>query len=473
MKHNFRMLGFVTALLCLFMNIAVTAQESPSITGIWLGQLKIPGAAELRMGVTITENVDNSLKATLRIIDQNTGDIPCDEAAFTDNKFRLKINNLGIEIEGPVSLENNSIAAEFRQGGAKFDVPLTRVDKMPELNRPQEPKPPFPYQEEEVIFENVKAGVKLAATLTYPNSGDAFPAVVLITGSGQQNRNEEGFGHKTFLVLADHLTRAGIAVLRADDRGVGGSTGNFALSTTADFAGDALAGIAYLKTRREINPQKIGLLGHSEGGLAAPIAAAESKDVAFLVLMAGPGIGFEQLVISQVLEQLKLEGTSAENMELERAWRTSIYSLFKQGLDSTAIDAGIRKLYAGLSEEEKTRMNWPQGRLEYEIKRSLSPWWLYSLSCDPQSVLSQVKCPVLAINGEKDKQVPAEMNLPAIKAALELGGNKNYLVKTLPGLNHLFQTAETGSEYEYGRIEETIAPEALHLISNWIDQQVK
>ncbi len=430
--------------------------------------LVIPNAAELRIGITVTEDQDGKLNASLRIIDQNTGDIPCDQVVYDKDNLFLKISHLGIEIEGKPNFENNNIEIEFRQGGGKFPIHLKHVNKMHVLQRPQEPKKPFPYNEEEVEYLNKKAGIKIAATLTFPNSKNPLPAVLLIPGSGQQKRNWEVSGHKPFLVLADYLTRHGIAVLRADDRGIGGSTGNFEQSTSGDFADDAIAGVEYLKTRMEIDTNKIGLIGHSEGGMIALIAAEKSTDIAFIVLMAAPGIGFDEAVIFQVLEQLKLEGVSQEDIELQRSWRQKIYGLFKQNLDSAAIANKMRKLYSKLSEEKIKRLNWPQGRLDFEIKRSLSPWWHFALSYQPGKTLSQIQCPVLAANGEKDMQVSSGKNLPYIKEALIKGGNQNFIVRELPGLNHLFQTAKTGSEYEYGTIEETMSPDALSLISKWI-----
>ncbi|MBT3606297.1 MAG: alpha/beta hydrolase [Candidatus Latescibacteria bacterium] len=454
-------------------NLAAQTEKNEILEGVWVGTLIIPNRAELRMGITISKDADGTLSAALRIIDQNTGDIPCDEVIYDKDNILLKINHLGIEIEGKTDFENDTIESEYRQRGGKFPLPLKRVDKMPVLNRPQEPKKPFPYNEEDVEYENKKAGIKLAGTLTFPNSGSSLPAVILITGSGQQKRNQEISGHKPFLVLADYLTRQGIAVLRVDDRGIGGSTGNFKQSTSGDFADDVLAGIEYLKGRKEIDSKKMGLIGHSEGGLIAQITADRSSDVAFIVSMAGPGIGFDEMVIFQVLEQLRLEGTSEEDIELQRSWRRSLYSLFKQNSDSTTIANKMKALHSELSENEIKRLNWPKGRLDYEIKRSLSPWWHFALSYDPSVTLKRLECPVLAINGDKDKQVPSNKNLPAIEKALHDGGNQNFLVKELPGLNHLLQTAETGSEYEYGRIEETISPDALSLIASWILDQVK
>ncbi len=453
---------------CFIYSLTAQVDNSKLLEGIWVGNLVIPNAAELRIGITITKDQNEKLSAALRIIDQNTGDIPCDQVVYDKDSLLLKLNRLGIEIKGKPDFENNNIDIEFRQGPGKFPIHLNHVAKMPILQRPQEPKKPFPYNEEEVEYLNKKAGIKIAATLTFPDSKNPLPAVLLIPGSGQQKRNWEVSGHKPFLVLADYLTRHGIAVLRADDRGIGGSTGNFEQSTSGDFADDAIAGVEYLKSRKEIDPNKIGLVGHSEGGMIAPIAAERSSDIAYIALLAAPGIGFDESVIFQVLEQLKLEGVSQKDIELQRSWRQKIYSLFKQNLDSAAIANKMKALYSELSGDEIKRLNWPQGRLDYEIKRSLSPWWHFALSYQPGETLKQIKCPILALNGEKDTQVSPEKNLAAIKEALNIGNNQNFIVEELPGLNHLFQTAKTGSEYEYGTIEETISPDALNLITSWI-----
>jgi dienelactone hydrolase len=442
-----------------------------TIAGIWLGELEIPNTAKLRMGIIISKTGDNSYKAVLNIIDQATGDIPCDEIIHKNDSVIIKIKGLGIEIAGAITPGYKSIKSEYRQHGGVIQVFFGRVDKLPELLRPQEPKKPYPYNEENVVFENKKAGIKLAGTLTYPKSKGKFPAVILVTGSGQQDRNESIGGHKPFWIIADYLTRNGIAVLRVDDRGIGGSTGNFNQSTTIDFAEDALEGISFLKSRKEINPNKIGIIGHSEGGIIAPLAASMSSDVAFIVSMAGVIINFEDVVIDQILNQLKLQGRNDEDLELERNWRKKIYSLAKENTDSATAAKKLWNLYNELSEDEIKKLNWPKGRHEAQIKQVLNPWWRYVLTLDNKAILMKVKCPVLAIYGELDQQVNPGKNIPIIEKALEEGGNKNFMVKELPGLNHLFQTAGTGSEYEYTRIEETFSPQALQLITDWILKQ--
>lgn len=442
-----------------------------TIEGIWLGELEIPNTAKLRMGIIISKTSDNSYKAVLNIIDQATGNIPCDEVIHKNDSVIIKIKKLGIEIAGAITSGYKSIKGEYRQRGGVIPVLFARVEKLPELLRPQEPKKPYPYNEENIVFENKKAGIKLAGTLTFPNSKGKFPAVILVTGSGQQDRNENIGGHKPFWIIADYLTRNGIAVLRVDDRGIGGSTGNFNQSTTGDFAEDALAGITFLKTRREIDPKKIGIIGHSEGGIVAPLAASMSSDVAFIVSMAGAFINFEDVVIDQILNQQKLLGRNDEDLESERNWRKKIYGIAKENTDSVTAAKKLWNLYSELTEDEIKRLNWPRGRHEAQINQVLNPWWRYVLALDNKAVLMKVKCPVLAIYGELDQQVNPDKNIPIIEKALKEGGNTNFMVKELPGLNHLFQTAGTGSEYEYIRIEETFSPQALQLITDWILKQ--
>ena len=298
----------------------------------------------------------------------------------------------------------------------------------------------------------------------------------MISGSGQQNRDEEILGYHPFLVLSDYLTRRGIAVLRVDDRGAGGSTGNFSEATSEDFAGDVLAGIEYLKSRKELDPSRIGLIGHSEGGLIAPIVAVESNDVAFIVMMAGPGITGEEILYFQSDLISRAEGIDDETISRNNVLMKNIYSVIKEEQNDTVAAEKLQKLLmdevANMSEEEKRNSGYSEDALEAQVNAQvqslISPWMRFFLTYDPAPTLMKVKCPVLAINGEKDLQVPPEENLKAIEEALKAGGNRDYTVKELPGLNHLFQTAETGSPSEYARINETISPAALELIGDWI-----
>jgi pimeloyl-ACP methyl ester carboxylesterase len=445
-----------------------------SIEGIWEGKLKVPGI-ELRIVFKISKNSDGTLTATLDSPDQGATDIPVEEVIFIDNTLRLEVKSAGGVFEGKVSEDFLIIEGEWKQSGQTLPLTLKRVDKAVEIIRPQEPKKPYPYIEEEIVYENKEAGIKLAGTLTLPSKEGPFPVVLLITGSGPQDRNEMIFGHRPFLVLADCLTRQGIAVLRVDDRGVGKSTGDFSQATSEDFASDVLAGIEYLKARKEINLKQIGLIGHSEGGIIAPMMAVKSPDVAFIVLMAGTGLTGEEISYLQGALIAKAMDASEEDIAKNRRFNEKIFSVIKEEKDKKMAEERLHQMFMEywekMSEEEKNiigDIGDPEEYLEAQLQNLLSPWLKFFLTYDPKPTLSKLKCPVLAINGEKDLQVPPKENLSAIEEALVAGGNKNFIVKELPGLNHLFQTAQTGVPSEYAKIEETISPVALKIITDWI-----
>jgi hypothetical protein len=332
-----------------------------------------------------------------------------------------------------------------------------------EPRRPQNPVKPYPYREEEVTYANKAGGNTLAATLTVPPGKGPFPAVLLIVGSGPHDRDESLMGHKPFLVLADYLTRKGIVVLRADKRGVGKSTGDNETATTADYATDAEAGVAYLKTRSEVDPHKIGLVGHSEGGVIAPMAAVADPDVAFIVMMAGSGVEGDQILVEQGRLIAEAGGMSKEKAEENAVKQREVLALVETEKDSAILDKELREKLAadGL----------PEAQIGATIKIATAPWFRYFLTYDPAVTLRKVTCPVLVINGSLDLQVPPAQNLPAIRKALQDGGNKHFEVDELPGLNHLFQTAKTGAPSEYGEIEETMSPVALDKMGGWILKQ--
>ncbi|MBA7693246.1 hypothetical protein ES703_101824 [subsurface metagenome] len=446
------------------------------IEGIWQGELKVPGTV-LRIVFKISKNPDGTLTATLDSPDQGVTDIPVEEVIFIDNTLRLEVKSAGVVFEGKVGEDFLVIEGEWKQSGGVFPLTLKRVDKAVEMLRPQVPKKPYPYIEEELVYENKEAGITLAGTLTLPPGKGPSPVVLLISGSGPQDRNETIYNHRPFLILADYLTCQGIAVLRVDDRGVGKSTGDFSQATSEDFASDVLAGIEYLKTRKEINPNQIGLIGHSEGGLIAPMVAVKSPDVAFIILMAGTGLTGEEILYLQGALIYRAMGVSEEDIIKNRQFNEKIFSLIKEEKDEKTIEEKLRQMFmadwAELNEEEKSRIGDPEVFLKAQLQSLLSPWLKFFLAYDPKPTLSKVKCPVLAINGEKDLQVPPKENLSAIKEALVAGGNKNFTVKELPGLNHLFQTAQTGLHSEYAKIEETISPDALKLIGDWVFEQTK
>jgi uncharacterized protein len=442
-----------------------SATPNKSIEGAWEGTLDF-GSVKLRFVLKISRGSDGSFTAKADSPDQGATDLPVDAISLEGGAVSFAMKQIGASYEGKLNKESNEITGVFKQGGASVDLTLKRTVKPAALNRPQMPKKPYPYNEEEVGYENRRDGVKLAGTLTLPRGKGPFPAVLLITGSDPQDRDESLLGHKPFLVLADYLTRQGIALLRVDDRGVGGSTGSVANSTSENFAADVTAGIEFLKKRREVDPKQIGLIGHSEGGSIAPVVAAQNGDVAFIVLMAGTGLTGEELLYLQGASILNAAGVGAELLAKQRATQEIMFKILKEEKDPVAAGKRLHdELSKSMTEEEKKKS---EQAIAAEIRQVNTPWFRYFLIFDPRPALRRVKCPVLALNGENDLQVPADENLREIEAALKAGGNADATVVRLPKLNHLFQTSETGSLNEYVKIEETIAPVALKTIGDWI-----
>jgi pimeloyl-ACP methyl ester carboxylesterase len=472
---------FVAAVLCPILSAFPASAGSggakgPSLEGTWLGTLKV-SAIELRVVFNLSVKPDGSLTGTLDSPDQGAAGIPISRIAVENERITVEVKTVGGRYEGALNADRSGMSGKWTQGGASLDLVMQRVKEVPKAKRPQEPKRPHPYLDEEVTYQNAKGGFTLAGTLTMPQTGPPFPAVILITGSGQQDRDESVFGHRPFLVLADYLTRRGIAVLRVDDRGVGGSKGDASQATSEDFAQDVLAGVAYLKTRKEIDPKRIGLIGHSEGGIIAPLVATRSSDVAFLVLMAGTGVPGDVIVEKQIAGLLQAAGTDQAAIDAAIRNQRRVYEVIKTETDPNLAKEKIRKIIQesveALSEQQKKALQSSDAAADIQAQGAASKWFRFFITHDPKTVLRQVKCPVLAINGELDKQVPPKDNLPAIEQALREGGNPHFVVKELPGLNHLFQTAQTGNIDEYARIEETIAPLALETVAQWIQAQTK
>jgi uncharacterized protein len=454
----------------------ITAQQK-DITGIWSGKLELPNSMKLTVVFNISKDDSGNYKSTLDSPDQSAMGIPTESTTISNDSILIKIPAVQGFYTGKIFYEELKITGKWSQGGMSLDFTVNKVDKVELPKRPQEPKEPFPYNAEEVLFENEQDNVVLAGTLTYPKDGNNFPAVVMITGSGGQNRNEELLGHKPFLVIADYLTLNGIAVLRFDDRGIAQSTGDQATATSEDFARDVLAAVNFLKTRNEIDKTKIGLIGHSEGGMIAPLVAVQSNDVAFIVMMAGLGIPGDSILYLQGELIQRAEGTSEEEIQKSVKLQREVFSLVKSSTDDEKLKTNLKEkfyaAYSTMTDEEKSKLGDPEVYLNMQIKTIASPWFKYFLRFNPIPVLEKVKCPVLAINGEKDLQVPPKEDLSAIETALKNGGNKNFEVIMLPGLNHLFQTSTTGKISEYSQIEETISPVALQTMLDWIKKITK
>ncbi len=455
----------------LFRSIITTSYSAFPLSqeGSWWGTLKV-GDQTLRLVFRLRKDAQGRWTGTLDSPDQSAFGIPISEVAIENGQITLKVARIGGEFVGTLSDDGKQIRGEWRQSGLKFPLVLN-AGEPPAPLRPQEPKPPFPYRTEEVKVPNRKAGITLAGTLTLPEGKPPFPAVVFFTGSGAQNRDQEVFGHRPFLVIADYLTRRGYATLRMDDRGVGGSEGDMRTATTLDFAEDALAAVAYLKTRREINRRRVGLLGHSEGALVATVACAQApREVAFLILLAGTGVPGEQILYRQAELIARKSGASETLIQRNRDLQKRVFEILKRENDDEKakqqiLEALIESLGAGNTLSDTQRAS-----LSAQAESYVSPWFRTFIVLDPVPYLRKVRCPVLALIGELDLQVDPDQNLPAIAQALRAGGNRRVTVRKLPGLNHLFQKAKTGLITEYTQIEETFNPEALQIIADWLDE---
>lgn len=451
-------------------------KETKNFTSYWEGKLKI-SAISLRLVLRVYKNEDGTFGAFMDSPDQSANNIPVGTVTLTDDSLNFSVPSIRGSYAGKLEKDSMVAVGKWTQMNMSLPLNLKKVEKLTELKRPQTPRPPFPYKSDDVTFDNPAANIQLAGTLTIPKGEGKFPAVVMVTGSGPQDRDETLFNHKPFFVIADYLTRNGIAVLRYDDRGFGKSKGNFAAATSADFTTDAISAVEYLKTRGEIDGNKIGIIGHSEGGMIAPMAAVNSDDVAFIVLIAGPGLTGENILKLQTELILKAEGTDSAKAAKSVKENTEAYDIVVSSPDSLTAYKLLEELYKknleSLPDSEKNKQEYSEAMFERTAKTLLSPWFRYFLKYDPIPVLEKVKIPVLALNGSKDLQVPPKEDLRGIEDALKKGGNKNFKTVELPGLNHLFQHAKTGAPTEYGNIEETFAPEALKIIGDWIKEVTK
>ncbi len=436
-------------LFLLTLCVSVAPAQGPGFEGHWLGTLNA-GGASLRLALHIETGSAGSLTGKMDSIDQGAIGIPLSSVTHKGRAVSFEIPAIRGSYQGTLNEAGDTLEGTWTQGPASLPLSFKRSAAAVDTSKPQDPKKPYPYEETEVTFVNRVQGNKLAGTLTVPKDRKGVPAVILLSGSGPQNRDSALFGHRPFLVLADHLTRKGIAVLRVDDRGVGGSAA-VAGSTTLDFATDALAGVDFLKKQPAVDAAHIGLIGHSEGGIVAPIAASQSKDVAFIVLLAGPGLPGEQIMYAQAAAVIRAAGGGDAQVAANRQIQEKIFALVKSDLGDDEVRQKVEAIAgAGQAAAAGTK------------------WFRTFTTLDPRDYLKKVSCPVLALNGELDLQVLPQQNLPEIEKALKAGGNKDFRTATLPKLNHLFQTATKGTLEEYSKIEETFAPSALDTISDWI-----
>lgn len=452
---------------------AALAGESPQaapsdLLGAWEGDLQVQGIA-LKIRVVFADAA-GALSGTIDIPQQGAAGIPLTgvkrDAASVH--FELQSGIGAAVFDG--RLDGNTIAGDFTQAGTRGSFRLSRAP----AEAPKAAAEPPPYREEEVTFTN--GDVTLAGTLTIPPGAGPFPTVVMVTGSGPQNRDEELFGFKPFRVIADHLARRGIAALRYDDRGVGKSTGATPESTTEDFAADALAGVALLAKRPEVQAGRIGVIGHSEGGLVAALAASRSRDIAFIVMLAGTAAPGEQIIRAQAEAMARVGGATDADLAKLRAQQDLLFKAVRSGEGWDAVAESARALgreqIQKLPEAQRKAIPDPDKAIDMAVRQQLaaakSRWYRFFIDYDPALSLAKVACPVLALFGSLDLQVPAAMNSKAVEEATRKAGNRDVTVKTYEGANHLFIKAVTGSPMEYPTLEKTFVPGLLDDISSWI-----
>lgn len=448
--------------LLILLLVSYSHSNAQDLVGSWKGSLQVSGM-ELPLIFHVSQNDDGYI-STMDSPKQGVTGVPTTSTTFVNNEVRFEIKNAGILYQG--KLEGDLIQGTFNQSGQVFPMNLSRTEKETSLvRRPQEPLPPFMYITENVNFENKSAGITLSGTLSLPKAEGPFPTVILISGSGPQDRDSNILGHKPFLVIADYLTKNGFAVLRYDDRGFGESSGNYATASIEDFASDTQSALEYLQSRPEVNTDQIGLIGHSEGGLIAPMVGAKNKSVDFMILLAGPGLDGDALMLSQKAQIEKLMGFNDEAITQSQKPLKEAYEIITQtDLNPLQLRDSINSFY-----KNQYGVLIPENQRKAIVNQITSAEVASLIRSKPSVYLSQLSCPVLALNGEKDAQVLAQMNIEAIENALEKGGNSAVQTQIFPNLNHLFQECQTGLPNEYGEIEQTFSTEVLETIILWLN----
>jgi pimeloyl-ACP methyl ester carboxylesterase len=468
----------LTLLISLLFTV-VSSFGQNKFTGIWQG--KLSAGRDLRLVFHI-KNDNGKLSATMDSPDQGATGIPCSDVITKDDSLIITLDKFKSSYAGKLN-PNNTISGRWMQNGVSFMLNLKKVDKVDAPARPQSPVPPFAYKSEDLIYHSKDKSIQYGATITIPEGKGPFPAVIMSTGSGQQNRDEEIMGHKPFAVIADYLTRKGYIVLRVDDRGVGQTTGDVLQATTADFATDVKVGIDYLKSRPEVDKMKIGIIGHSEGGLIAEMVASQSKDVAFIVLLGAPGIPAIQLMEEQNAALYRKLGAEPEAIAAYLPLYNDMAEVVINSKDRAEAGKMINNLVtawrAKTSKEivySTTGITDDKSQADF-VKEfadlSAIPWWKYFMAADPTEYLTKLSCKVLALNGSEDIQIVSQSNLAGIRESLAKSKSVKYDVMELPGLNHLFQKCRVCAPAEYGMLEETFSPDALAVIGTWLDTHIK
>ncbi|HCG64309.1 MAG: alpha/beta hydrolase [Spirochaetae bacterium HGW-Spirochaetae-4] len=440
--------------------VPVEEERLFDFSGYWEGSLAIGPTNSLAMGFTITSSGEGTYEALLQIPSQGLRNFKVSSIHQEDNLLTIGMEQLQATFTGTYNPETQQIAGTFVQMGQSLPLVLD-LGEVKENTRPQDPVKPYPYISEDMFFPQAPEGFRLAGTITRPEGDGPFPAVVLVTGSGAQNRDEELLGHRPFLVLADALTRSGIVVLRYDDRGFAESEGDASDATSVDFADDAESAVNHLKTLPYVDAGNIGLLGHSEGAIIAPIVAQRNPGLAFLVLMAGSGVDGVAVLEDQTAAILRAQQAPEPYIAQAVEANMAIYAMILD--ESRTLEERKEAVLQTL-----LTFGLPEDQAKSQLSALFSPWYMTFLALDPSDYLKDLAMPVMVLNGTKDTQVSATLHVPAIEKALLDGGNTRYTTKVYEGLNHLFQPAETGAPEEYGTIETTIDPQVLEDISTWI-----
>ncbi len=430
--------------------------------GTWQGAIAVANM-RMRLQMHVSHDDKGKLLASIDSLDQSIQGIPASKVAEKDGELSFAIPTFQAEYRGTLSASKNELAGEWSQNDSVEKLDFRRSDKPLELQRPQNPAKPYPYTVEEASFFADDGKVALAGTLTVPQGAGPFAAAVLI-GEGPADRDATIAGHKPFLVLADLLTRKGIVVLRYDKRGTAQSTGNSERTTMEDLTSDAGAALTYLKARKEVDAKRVGIIGLGEGGILAAQIAARSTDLDWLVLLAAPATSGEQTLLRQSELIARTGGLPEEQIARSQQFDRMAYAAVREEKTASALEARLNALI----EKSGLSASMPPAALQAQIRLMTTPWFRQYLDFNPAPVLQAIKCPVLALNGDRDLQVDADETVPLLRQSYEKSGNKDFTVVEIQGVNHLFQKAQSGSPALYGAIEETMAPEVQNTISGWV-----
>ncbi len=448
--------------------IETTIPVQSTLNGFWRGVLKV-GRSNLTLAFEFQDAGNNEWRGWLHSLDQNSLDLKISDIQFENGALTFKVPSVAGEFTGKMG-EGRALTGVWKQGTA-YPLTLASVPNVPELERPQNPQAPLPYLSTDITFRNEDAKTSLEGTLTRPTGDGPFPAVVLVQDmppTEPKDRDNRQWGHRPYLVLADHLTRRGIAVLRFDAR-------SEAKATLQTRQADVKAAVDYVRAQKSIDAARVGILGWGDGGNIASLVAAADAKVAFLVLMGAPGVTGAELMALQALSMPEVKAYAGRQLEaindILEILETEENETTREQKLQQRVEKEIRSFFPRPEKPNEAMEKVIASMVNSQVKTMLQPWFRVVLSHDPRPVLSKVLCPVLAISGQHNTLIPARENLHGIRTALQQGGNKNVTVQELAGLNTLFQTADKGDMAEFSKIKETIAPSALDLVAEWIEKQ--